>query len=174
MAILQATPEKRLGITVLNKALFYADLCALRDCGQTVTRSGYVALPQGPVLNHYERAIVRDLETRGLAEQTKDGWEKPLIVRCEVPSFSLLSREEVGIAQLVARKIHARTATWVSEYSHENAAWQRAFRSGVGSKLDLIIALQQVIEDDPWLEAEDDEHVAKAFVAAETDGGVPF
>ena len=65
MAILQATDQGRLGITVLNKALFYADLAALRDLGKTLTGSGYVAIPNGPVVNHYERAVVRDLGSIG-------------------------------------------------------------------------------------------------------------
>ncbi|MFY9343208.1 MAG: type II toxin-antitoxin system antitoxin SocA domain-containing protein [Planctomycetota bacterium] len=173
MAILQATPNRQLGITVMNKALFYADLCALRDRGKSITRSGYIALPQGPMLNHYERALVRDLDRHGLAEQVPDGWEKPLIVRCELKTFTELTDEEVGIAQFVARKIHGKTATWVSEYSHENTAWQRSFRAGAGTKIDLMIALQQVVEDDAWIEAEDDA-TAAALKAAERDHGRPF
>ncbi|HEX5054283.1 MAG TPA: type II toxin-antitoxin system antitoxin SocA domain-containing protein [Planctomycetota bacterium] len=144
MAILQATAARQLGITVMNKALFYADLCGLRDTGQMITRSGYVALPQGPVLNHYERALVRDLDRLGLAEQTTDGWEKPLVVRCELERYEAISSEEVGIAQLVARKIHGKTAAWVSDYSHENEGWIRAFRQRTGSSIDMNIALQQI------------------------------
>lgn len=174
MAILQATPSRQLGITVMNKALFYADVCALRDTGQTITRSGYIALPQGPVLNHYERALIRDLERRGLAEQVTEGWEKPLVARRELDRFDLLSPEEVGIAQLVARKIHVKTAAWVSDYSHENDAWERAFRQGTGSAIDMIIALQQVLDDDPWLVEAEDPRVERLMSEAGNDPGVPF
>lgn len=174
MAILQATAARQLGITVLNKALFYADLCALRDLGETITRSGYVALPQGPVLNHYERALIRRLDRLGLAEQTTDGWEKPLVVRCELDSYEMLSREEVGIAQLVARKIHGKTASWVSDYSHENAGWISAFRQRTGSSIDLLVALQQILEDDPWMDGAEDPVVTQTLASAADDVGVPF
>ncbi|MEQ1633753.1 MAG: Panacea domain-containing protein [Planctomycetota bacterium] len=174
MAILQATPERQLGITVLNKALFYADLCALRDLGETITRTGYVALPQGPVLNHYERSLVKKLDVLRLAEQVREGWEKPLIVRKELETFTLLSPDEVGIAQLVARRIHSKTATWVSEYSHENEAWQLAFRQKTGAPISMTIAMQQVLEDDPWVDAEPDEIFRSVIAAAEHETGVPF
>ncbi|MEO6594917.1 MAG: type II toxin-antitoxin system antitoxin SocA domain-containing protein [Planctomycetota bacterium] len=174
MAILQATADRQLGITVMNKALFYADLCGLRDTGHLITQSGYIALPQGPVVNHYERALVRDLDRLGLAEQTTDGWEKPLVVRCELDRYEALSKEEVGIAQLVARKIHRKTAAWVSDYSHENDGWIRAFRQGTGSGIDMIIALQQIMENDPWLDTAEDEAVQSALTAATDEPGVPF
>jgi hypothetical protein len=174
MAVLHATAGGQLGITVMNKALFYADLCGLRDTGQTITRSGYVALPQGPVLNHYERSLVRALEQLGLAEQTTDGWEKPLVLRCALKGYETLSDEEVGIAQLVARKIQHKSAGWVSDYSHENEGWIRAFRQGTGSSIDMIIALQQVIENDPWLDDADDQEFLKVMKTAATDPGVPF
>lgn len=174
MAILQATPEGQLGITVMNKALFYADLCALRDLGTTITRSGYIALPQGPVLNHYERSLVKLLDRLGLAEQTTDGWEKPLVARRRVEPFELLSADEVGIAQLVARRIHGKTATWVSDYSHENAAWISAFRAGTGTSINMINALQQVLEDDPWVNEAAGSEIDQALDKAAADDGSPF
>ncbi len=174
MAILQTTVQGRLGITVLNKALFYADLAALRDLGETLTGCGYVAIPNGPVVNHYERAVVRELTRRGLAEQLQEGWEKPVLVRRQVTKFECLDLEKLGIAQLVARKIQARSATWVSEYSHENPGWDAAFRAGAGTPIDLNIALLQIIEDDPWIDAAADTTVDAALQAAGDDDGVPF
>jgi hypothetical protein len=174
MAILQATPTGQLGITVMNKALFYADLCALRDLGETITRSSYIALRQGPVLNHYERSLVKKLEALGLAEQTRDGWEKPLVSRMRVEPFELLSDEEVGVAQFVSRKIHGKSATWVSDLSHENEAWISAFRTGPGTPINMIIALQQLVEDDPWITGTDDTQATQTFLRASADDGVPF
>src|SRR4051812_10790778 len=69
MAVLQATPERQLKIVVLNKALFYLDLLALRDLGETVTGQEYVALPQGPVLDNYRTTLVNALTASGYAEQ---------------------------------------------------------------------------------------------------------
>lgn len=174
MAILQATPGKRLGITVLNKAMFYAELCTLRDTGRPLTGCDFIALPQGPVLAHYDRALVRALEQRGLAEQTQDGWEKPVLVRTTLDRFDHLTAEERGIAELVARKFHDKSAAWVSEFSHENLAWQEAFRAGVGSKIDLDLGMQQMVEDDAWIEGDADPLTDAAIEAAEKDRGVPF
>ena len=174
MAILQATAQGRLGITVLNKALFYADLAALRDLGKTLTGSGYVAIPNGPVVNHYERAVVRDLARLGLAEQFEDGWEKPVLIRRQITTFTHLDDEQQGIAQLVARKIQARSATWVSDYSHDNPGWEAAFRAGSGTSIDLNLALLQIIDEDPWVDDSDDPSVADALRAAKDDDGVPF
>ena len=174
MAILQATDQGRLGITVLNKALFYADLAALRDLGKTLTGSGYVAIPNGPVVNHYERAVVRDLVRRGLAEQLEDGWEKPVLARRQITSFAHLDDEQLGIAQLVARKIQARSATWVSDYSHDNPGWEAAFRVRSGTSIDLNLALLQIVDEDPWIDESDDPGVAAALLAAQGDDGVPF
>ena len=174
MAILQATPAGQLGITVMNKALFYADLCALRNLGETITRVGYFALPQGPVLNHYERSLVKLLERLGLAEQTMDGWEKPLVARRRADPFELITDEEVGIAQLVSRRVHGKSAAWVSDYSHENEAWISAFRAGTGTSINMISALQQVIEDDPWVDEPADAEVTRVLNRASADDGVPF
>ncbi|MCB1745201.1 MAG: SocA family protein [Gammaproteobacteria bacterium] len=174
MAILQATPLRQLGITVVNKALFYADLCALRDLGETMTGSGYIALPQGPVVNHYERSLVKSLEHLGLAEQTTEGWEKPLVVRRSLRTFETLTDDQVGIAELVSRKIQGKSATWVSEYSHENDAWITAFRTGTGSPINMIAAMQQILEDDRWLTEDDDSWTGSSFSDAIDDQGVPF
>ena len=62
MALLQGAPDSQLNIVVLNKALFYLDLIALRDFGRTITGERYVALPQGPMVADYARKIVHGEE----------------------------------------------------------------------------------------------------------------
>jgi len=86
MALLQGAPAGQLNIVVLNKALFYTDLLALRDFGQTITQERYVALPQGPVIDNYAGKIVRALDAAGLAEQIEVGLAKP--VRSRIRSRS--------------------------------------------------------------------------------------
>src|SRR4029078_3810977 len=80
MALLQATPDQQMNIVVLNKALFYLDLAALRDVAHVRPDQKYLALPMGPVLDKYERRIIRDLERAGLARQVEEGMAKPVPV----------------------------------------------------------------------------------------------
>lgn len=68
-AALIAAPENSLKVVVLNKVLFYVDLAALRDRGETVTRNTYIGLQNGPVVAHYDKRLVAGLEEQGVAEQ---------------------------------------------------------------------------------------------------------
>ena len=61
MAILQNVPSHRLNIVLVNKALFYADLYALREFGKTITATAYLGLPQGPVVANYPKRVVSAL-----------------------------------------------------------------------------------------------------------------
>src|SRR5437773_2192449 len=88
MALLQASPRQQLNIVVLNKALFYLDLHALRDLGKTVTDQEYVALPQGPVVDSYKNILIKPLVEGGMAEQLREAageytW-KPLRVKTPI------------------------------------------------------------------------------------------
>ncbi len=65
---------------LLNKALFYLDLYTLRDQGKLLTECEYIALPAGPTVASYERRLVRDLRTAGLAVQNERGDTKPVRV----------------------------------------------------------------------------------------------
>jgi hypothetical protein len=174
MAILQATPEKKLGITLLNKALFYLDLVALRDLGRTVTGETFVALPAGPVVRGYDRRIVNWLQRDGLAEQRNDGMEKPVCVLNPLDRFEFLSEREQRIAETLAERIHSMKAYMISELSHENPGWIVAFREATGTPIDLHLALQQVGEVDDWLDEPADEVVAGAFQAAALEAGELF
>src|SRR5688500_388381 len=68
----------RMNIVLLMKALFYADLAALRDTRHTVTRQPYLALEFGPVVAKYDKRVIAALERRGLAASDQEGDSKPL------------------------------------------------------------------------------------------------
>ena len=158
MAILEAAGGP-LNIVVLNKALFYLDLYALRDHGQTVTGQAYVALPMGPVVAKYDKRLVGELEKRGLAEQFALGKAKPVQVTTPLGSFPHLSADEVALAREIGTVAADATSWGVSEFSHDNAGWRIAFEGGLGGPnkrpklVDMNIALQQLVEedDDPWM-----------------------
>jgi hypothetical protein len=177
MALLQATPDQQMNIVVLNKALFYLDLAALRDLGHVVTGQKYFALPMGPVLDKYDRRIVRDLNKAGLAEQIEDGMAKPMRVVRKLEHFELLTQPELELASDIARAINRFTSKAVSDLSHKNPGWQLARdRTAAGRpavEIDMHIALQQIVDEDPWL-AEPIDNELKSAVKEAANATTPW
>ena len=176
MAVLQTAGS--LNVTVLNKALFYLDLVALRDIGQTVTGQTYMALAAGPVIAKYDKRLVAALVDQGLATQADAGKSKPLTVNVGMTAFRNLSEPELEHARKLGRWAAGQTATKVSDLSHENLGWKTAYAAGLGSKgpkkaampIDLNLALQQVADADPWM----DEPVAPTIVKLDATPTVPW
>ena len=157
VSILQAVPDKKLNVVVLNKALFYLDLVALRDTGETVTKNTYIALKLGPVIAKYPSRLVKKLTERGYAEQcVTKGRSKPIRL-IKKPQISTLSENEEKLAAQVGAKLAQHvTSNEISVFSHDNIGWEIAYRSGLGAggtaqAIDLGIAMQQIMDDDPWL-----------------------
>jgi hypothetical protein len=171
---LGAAPHHKLNIVVLNKTLFYADLLSMRDLGHSITRCRYVALPQGPVVEKYDKKLVGALTSRGLAKQLNDGMAKPLELVGEPPESHLISAAEVSIVRQVVAEFDGVTSTKLSNFSHENIGWKCAYESGIGAGekrphlVNMMLALQQVLdwtEEDDWLSTPLD-HVEQAAVRA--------
>lgn len=172
-AILTVAPGQRLNAVVLNKALFYLDLAALRDRGQTVTGNAYLALPNGPVVARYPQRLIAELTRRGLGRQTSE-WNgaRPVQLHSPVTQFRYLDAEALSLVSAVTSFFASTTSGQASDYSHENPGWLQArsevLRTGRPVAIDLRIALQQIIEDDPWMDSpltDDDELLAAADAA---------
>ena len=167
-AVLGAVPERELNAVVLNKALFYLDLIALRDLGRDVTGSAYVALHQGPVVAKYKQRLISALESAGVAEQVQVGRAKPIRLKALPESTEPLAPDELRLVDEVASFVGKLTSTKASDLSHENPGWQIAYSAGQGQgspplPIDMLIAMQQVLDDDPWLSEDiDDETRAVA------------
>lgn len=161
MAVLQATPERQLKIVVLNKALFYLDLYALRDLGNVITGQEYAALPQGPVVEDYKTVLIRPLTRSKLAEQVQvDGAKaKPIRIVKPLERFECLNASELRLAEKIGASFSTLTSMAVSVFSHENPGWMMAHRNYVDGrpapKINMRLALQQLCddEDEGWLEA---------------------
>jgi len=177
MALLQASPGQRLNIVVLNKALFYLDLHALRDLGHTVTEQDYVALPAGPVVDSYKQTMIKPLISANLVEQVEQSsgfyMSKPLRVVNQIAKFSCLSKEEQVLAQYISAGFsNSFTSTAVSAFSHENPGWRAANQKYVQGrpyhKIDMVLALQQLgdEDDEDWLEEPFDAATMMACNAA--------
>ena len=101
-AILNAAPDRRLNIVVLNKALFYLDLASLRDRGATITHNAFIAIQHGPVIAKYPKRLVGQLEGLGIAKQISQ-WDgsKPIVLESCRPHFNFLDSEAMILASAV-------------------------------------------------------------------------
>ena len=82
------------------------------------------------------------------------------------PTFALI------LAAAVTSFFASASSRQASDYSHENPGWEIAWddfrRNGKPAPIDMRIALQQIIEDDPWMETpllDDDALLAAADAA---------
>lgn len=151
----------RLPITSLNKAVFYLELESLLKSGATVTGATFLALPAGPVVAKYDKRLVGALESAGIAQQdeAEDGLTKPVCL-IRTPTRELLSETQWQDAHRVGAWAATKSPSELSRLSHENAGWQLAWQAGLGVKrpavkIDLHIAMQQLLSKDPWLDQAD-------------------
>lgn len=156
-AVLHAAPGQRLNAVVLNKVLFYLDLATLRDHGQSVTNNSYIALQNGPVIAKYSRRLIGKLEQLGIARQDSrwDG-SKPIVLEKRPEHFGYLTPDVMLLVSDVTEFFADSTSKSASDFSHKNAGWQIAWnqyrKSGKPVAINPRIAMQQIIESDPWME----------------------
>jgi hypothetical protein len=158
--VLAAAPDQRLNTVNLNKALFFLDLAALRDLGETITGNAYIALHWGPVIAKYRERLITALEEEGIAEQEDEGdtLSKPIRLRRAIDRKFIPEGFLYTLERVVAW-VSSQSAVGISDHSHENPGWEHAYRTGLGSEkdrrpksIDMNLALQQFAERDPWLD----------------------
>jgi hypothetical protein len=159
MALLQEAPDQRLNVVLLNKAMFYLDLVALRDLGRTVSGCAYLGLKNGPVVAKYDTRLLRTLEDEGVARWLDDGMAKPVVVVSPLVTFKVLSEPQRALVPSIVKGISKMSSTAASDFSHANPGWQLAYRDGLergrpAQPINMLIAMQQLADRDPWL-AED-------------------
>lgn len=177
-ALLDAAPGRRLNTVSLNKGLFYLDLASLRDCGETFTQNSYVALPQGPVVAKYPDRLLKPLMSEGIAVRTVAGLANPVAL-VRLPEFIRLTPTVREIAERVAKWCSQKTSKGLSDYSHENPGWiiareQEEHAGGKKQVIDMIIAMQQIVEVDPWMNSPLDDVTKSACNAADITEGHPW
>ena len=176
--LLDAAKNRRLNTVSLNKALFYLDLASLRDCGETFTRNPYVALPQGPVVAKYPERLIEQLEKDGIAKQSVAGLACPVSL-VKLPGFRRITPEVKELAEKVSRWCSDKSSTELSKFSHDNPGWIVAFEDekyagGIKQVIDMNIAMQQIVDSDPWMSQNDDVSSRAACEAADTTEGEPW
>jgi len=169
-AVLHAAPAHSLNVVVLNKVLFYLDLVSLRDRGETVTQNSYIALQNGPVIAKYPQRLIAPMEEKGIARQDSR-WDaaKPLVLVKSPKHFEFLNSDSMIIVSDVVAFFADATSAAASDYSHKNPGWQIAWnqyqRERKPVAINMRIAMQQIIECDPWMTTplvNDDEILAAA------------
>ncbi len=176
-ALLADSAGQRMQTTNLNKALFYVDLACLRDFGETLTKNSYVALEEGPVIAKYQQRLVKALEDAGFAEQGIDGRSKPIVLHCR-PSKRYVTTATAESIGRVAKWCSEKSAKEISDISHLNPGWINSYEEGLGGDgggmplpINLSFAMQQIMDDDPWLAAPLDEETLAALAAADRNAG---
>lgn len=154
-----------------------AKIRLLYNWGDTVTGQRYFALPKGPVVDKYEKRIVKQMTKAGWVTQLMDGKAKPLLVAKPFSTFDALTTDELQLAEQVSKRFETMTSTAASDLSHNNAGWILArsrHREGHAAVLiDLHVAMQELLDDDPWLNTPPDEALLKAMASA-ADATEPF
>jgi hypothetical protein len=176
VALLSETPKRELKIVLLNKALFYLDLVALRDLGRTLSGATFLALEQGPVVADYPRRLIRSLEAAGLAEQGADGMSKPVRLKKSLARFDYMDSKARALAKLVVEHIARLTSSQASRISHGNPGWALAYERGMKkgggpAKINMLVALQELGGPDPWLQLAPTVSEEAVFAAADGEQG---
>ena len=173
-AVLNAAPAHRLNVVVLNKVLFYLDLASLRDRAETITGNAYLGIQQGPIVAKYPKRLIGQLESRGIAKQISD-WDgsKPVQLESVPNHIQFLDADAMNLVAAVTTWFAPKTSAQASDFSHENPGWQLAWseyrRTGKVCAINMRIAMQQIIEDDPWMDTPLLDHDQ---ILAEADAGV--
>lgn len=140
--------------TNLNKALFYLDVLWFRDHGETLTGASYVAIDHGPVVDNYRTELIGPLLESGTVAENRveygPGMTAMPLALCTVPAPPEDEHLEL-LARRVADFASGRTAVDLSAVSHENPGWRAAIARGKGTTINMMLAIQQMEPEDPWL-----------------------
>ena len=126
-AIAAYCPPSELGNVKLHKILYFADMLTYLREGRPLTGVDYLKQKFGPTAR-YLTAAIQDLVNEGrMAVETVEHYglyKKNYLVRGDARP-NVLSDAEIALLKEVADFVRGRTASEISEISH-NAAWEAA------------------------------------------------
>jgi len=124
--IIARTEPSQLGVTKLNKILWYSDIEYYRRTGQSITGSRtYVRLPRGPVPHMIEDAL-KLLQKAGKVLERRAkvyDYERREFVWIIEPDISMFSVDQIDIINIYIDIIKSMTAEQISNITHEDAMW---------------------------------------------------
>ena len=142
-----------------------------------MTHNSYIAIRNGPVVAKYQQRLIRQLESRNIAKQISE-WDgsMPIVLESCPEHFQFVDADTLILASKVTPFFASMTSKQASLYSHDNPGWKLAWddfgRTKKPAAINLRIALQQIIEDDPWMDLpfmNDDEILAAADAGVGAD-----
>lgn len=121
-------PDPTYGATKLNKILFYSDFYAYWKLGKPISGQSYRRLDKGPVLRLYPkfRAMLESDHSAIVKKQKYHSFPQARLIALRDPDLSHFTGEEIEIIQYVIECLWKRTATEVSDLSHEFMGWKFA------------------------------------------------
>ena len=157
----------RLGATKLNKVLWYSDVFAFAETGQSITGASYVKRQFGPVPKEIMAARSR-LQSNGAVLERKSlhhNYEQIQFIALRPADISMFSAEQISMVDSVLEAIcSGHTATSISQLSHD-LVWEVA---EIGEEIPMAAAafagnIGEIDEEDmAWARKEVDRIEASA------------
>jgi hypothetical protein len=141
---LASSPHNTLSIDALHEALFYIDIFCYCELGHKMTGVEFVATRLGPRIRDVE--IVQSLTRLGFVKSA--GASVSLMRLPE--NMPHLTPAEITLARKVLRQ--PLDGSPAALRFSENPGWQIAMKKGEGNRINLLTAMQQILEPDPWMD----------------------
>jgi len=119
-----------LGLTKLYKLIYFADVRHLREHGRTITGLPYIKLQNGPVPNNVDHTVRTMARNGSVLYETKKLSDSHYIHKIDSGSIktnsNVFTENEIDSILWSIKKYGKKTATALSEISHEEPAWNYA------------------------------------------------
>jgi Protein of unknown function (DUF4065) len=144
--------DPRFSSTKLNKLLFYCDFAAFRRFGRSITGHSYQKLPFGPAPKAMLPILDRMKKDGECVEIEREhfGYTQKRVMALRPPKVSLLSSDELYLADRIVEDLWENNAAEVSHLSHDFIGWKAA-------GLNETIPYETVFVGDPATPVSDDE-----------------
>ena len=121
--IVASIPAEQLGMTKLNKILWFTDREAFLKLGQTISGDTYIRRPKGPVSASLDEALQSLVAEKSLVINEREGEPKHLFQSLVPPSKTSLAQHEFELIDTQVNRIRPLSADEASELSHDYT-WQ--------------------------------------------------
>lgn len=119
--------KPNIGKTILNKLLYFADFNFYEKNGEkSITNATYIKMPFGPVPSVMEGVITEMIKDNQIHafKSIYQGYEQDRFSPLSVPDISWFSALEIQELDTVIDQFSDKTASWVSNHSHEDVPYK--------------------------------------------------